>query len=122
MQTGNRIVFVLSLATVFSVCRYRSCKASGVADITRAASFSDLLARCSPSAAITLARASRTADASIAIARCNCTGRRTSFLLLDAMNIYKKKLREAKHCSYISMRSTRTPQGISKLLIKSFIN
>ena len=39
-----------------------------------------LLALCSPSAAITLARASRAASASAAMARCNCCGSRTSFL------------------------------------------
>lgn len=34
---------------------------------------------CSPSAAMTLALASRVASASVAIARCICTGNRTSF-------------------------------------------
>lgn len=34
----------------------------------------------SPSAAMTLARASRAASASAAMARCSCTGRRTSLL------------------------------------------
>ena len=41
-----------------------SCSAAGLSTITSAASFSALLALCSPSAAITFARASRAASAS----------------------------------------------------------
>ena len=44
-----------------------SCSAAGLSTITSAASFSALLALCSPSAAITFARASRAASASINI-------------------------------------------------------
>ena len=57
-----------------------TCSAAGVCVMTSAALASDLDAWCSPSAAITLARASRAASASAAMARCNCCGSRTSFL------------------------------------------
>uniref|UniRef100_A0A1I8IS99 Runt domain-containing protein n=1 Tax=Macrostomum lignano TaxID=282301 RepID=A0A1I8IS99_9PLAT len=68
----------------------RSCRANGDSWMTTAASRSARLAFCSPSAMITFARASLAASASAAIARCSCTGRRTSL---------------------ISTRSTLTPQG-----------
>lgn len=60
----------------------RGCtwRAAGDSLMTSAASLRALEARCSPSAAITLARASRAASASAAMARCSCTGRRTSLL------------------------------------------
>lgn len=61
--------------------------------MTIEASLRALEAFCSPSAAITLARASRAASASAAIARCSCTGRRTSLLhvLKNAiMNDYQR--------------------------------
>ena len=49
--------------------------------------YSARLALCSPSAAITLARASRAASASAAIARCSCTGKRTSLLLIKSRSV-----------------------------------
>uniref|UniRef100_A0A1B0AZ25 Uncharacterized protein n=1 Tax=Glossina palpalis gambiensis TaxID=67801 RepID=A0A1B0AZ25_9MUSC len=58
----------------------RNCSAAGEAPITSEASRKARDAFCSPSAAITLARASRAASASAAMARCNCTGKRTSLL------------------------------------------
>ena len=73
--------------------RYLSCNAAGDWAMTIEASLRALEAFCSPSAAITLARASRAASASAAIARCSCTGRRTSLLhvLKNAiMNDYQR--------------------------------
>jgi len=61
-------------------CRYRSWRAAGDSEMTSEASLSARDAFCSPSAAITFARASRAASASAAIARLSCTGGRTSFL------------------------------------------
>ena len=63
----------------------RTWSAEGLSEMTSAASRRALEAFCSPSAAMTLARASRAASASAAIARCNCTGRRTSLLQLKIM-------------------------------------
>lgn len=80
------MVEFFSDAIVVNVCKYRSCNAVGDCIITSAASFNALIecreenhfdpikefpyldAFCSPSAAITLARASRAASASAAIA------------------------------------------------------
>ena len=50
---GNTIVEFLSAAILLSVCRYLSCRAVPLCEITSAASFKALLALCSPSAAIT---------------------------------------------------------------------
>ena len=61
-------------------CRYLSWRAEGDWSMTEEASFRAREARISPSAAITLARASRDASASAAIARCSCSGRRASLL------------------------------------------
>ena len=81
MGTGNTIVLLFSAEMLFRVWRYLqrclhnvtvhcsstimdrnaadlSCRAAGLSTITSAASLSALLALCSPSAAITLARAS----------------------------------------------------------------
>jgi len=60
--------------------RYLSCRAEGDSSMTFEASLSALEARFSPSAAITLALASREASASAAIALCSCSGRRASLL------------------------------------------
>ena len=54
-------------------------RAAGQSLIISAACLSALLAWCSPSAAITLALASRAASASAAMARWSCSGTRTSF-------------------------------------------
>lgn len=56
--TGNTIVEFFSLAIEFNVCKYRSWRAAGLQAITSAASFKARDALCSPSAAITFARAS----------------------------------------------------------------
>ena len=69
-------VFTLQTLT----CKYLSCSADGDSSITLEASRNAFEARFSPSAAITLALASREASASAAIARCNCSGSRASFL------------------------------------------
>lgn len=96
------IVEFFSAEIVLRVWRYRSWRAAGDSLITSAASLKALLAFCSPSAAITwkqnisfnrswsherhvwlqltFARASLAASASAAIALCNWTGSRTSFL------------------------------------------
>lgn len=50
---GNTIVEFFSAEIVFNVWRYRSWMAAGDCAITSAASFKDLEAFCSPSAAIT---------------------------------------------------------------------
>ena len=60
--------------------RYRNCRAAGDWLMTIAASLRAVEALYSPSAAMTLARASRDASASAAMARCSCTGKRTSLL------------------------------------------
>ena len=57
-----------------------TCNAAGLSAITSEASLSALDDFISPSAAMTLALASRDASASAAIARCNAAGRRTSLL------------------------------------------
>lgn len=80
---GNMMVEFFSAEMLVNVCKYLSCSATGLWLITSAASFNATDARCSPSAATTLARASRVASASVAMALCICTGRRTSFLLIQ---------------------------------------
>lgn len=60
--------------------RYRNCRAAGDWAITMEASLRAVDALNSPSAAMTLARASRDASASAAMARWSWTGKRTSFL------------------------------------------
>ena len=67
-----------------------TCRAAGLSTITSAALLRALLALCSPSAAITLALASRAASASAAMALISWAGTLTSFT---------------------STRSTLTPQG-----------
>jgi len=47
------IVEFFSAATEFNVCKNLNCKAAGESASIVAASFNELLARCSPSAAIT---------------------------------------------------------------------
>jgi hypothetical protein len=76
------MVELRSAAMLFNVCRYLSWSAIGDSLMTLAASLSAHDAFCSPSAATTLARASRVASASVAIDRCNCTGNRTSLLFI----------------------------------------
>ena len=61
-------------------CKYLNWRAEEESLITSEASRSARLAFCSPSAAITLARASRAASASAAMALCSWTGKRTSLL------------------------------------------
>lgn len=80
--TGKTMVEFFSAAIELRVCRYRSCRADGDWLITSAASFKARDARCSPSAAMTLALASLAASASAAMARCSWTGRRTSLLFV----------------------------------------
>jgi hypothetical protein len=58
---GKMIVEFFSLEIVLSVCKYLNWIAAGDSAMMSAASLSDLLAFISPSAAITLARASRVA-------------------------------------------------------------
>ena len=77
---GKTIVEFFSAAIEFKVWRYLNCRAAGDSEMTSAASLSALDAFCSPSAAITLALASRAASASAAIALCIWTGNRTSLL------------------------------------------
>ena len=84
------IVEFFSAAMCVSVCKYLNCKAVEDWLITSAAALSATDAFCSPSAATTLALASRDASASVAIARCICTGNLTSLT---------------------STRSTLTPHG-----------
>ena len=86
---GKIIVEFFSAAMVLNVCRYLSCSATGDSAITLAASFRALEALCSPSAAMTLALASRPASASAAMARCSCTGRRTSLLKYNSRSFKK---------------------------------
>lgn len=69
-----------SIIIIIITCKYLSWRAAGESPITSDASLNALDAFCSPSAAITLARASLDASASAAIALCNCIGNRTSFL------------------------------------------
>ena len=69
---GKMIVEFFSDEMLVKVCKYRNCKAAGESDIISDASFKALEALCSPSAAMTVALASRAASASAAIALCNC--------------------------------------------------
>ena len=66
------IVEFFSAEMFVKVWRYRSCKAAGESESISEASFKDREAFCSPSAAMTLARASLAASASAAIALCSC--------------------------------------------------
>lgn len=59
MGSGNIIVEFFSADIVFSVWRYRSCRAAGDWAITSAASFNALADFCSPSAAITYSNSKR---------------------------------------------------------------
>lgn len=86
---GKTMVEFFSPAMCVRVCRQRSCKAIGDLFIVSAASLSATEAFCSPCAATTLARASRVASASVAIALCNCTGSRTSFLYIIIPIIFR---------------------------------
>ena len=87
--------------------------------MTSAASRRAFEAFCSPSAAITLARASRAASASAAIARCSCTGSRTSLLQVGvhiearSANPLEGNLGIIKIWvfTHISTLSTLTPHG-----------
>lgn len=58
----------------------KTCKAEGLADMISEASLKALEDFISPSAAITLARASRAASASAAMALCKAVGKETSLL------------------------------------------
>lgn len=58
----------------------QTCSAEGLADIISDASFRALDDFISPSAAMTLARASRAASASAAMALCKAVGKETSLL------------------------------------------
>ena len=82
-RRANDTASILVLAphmTLCITCRYLSCKADGDSSMIFDASLSAFEARISPSAAITLARASRDASASAAIARWSCSGNRASLL------------------------------------------
>ena len=89
--TGKTIVEFFSAAMELRVWRYLNWRAEGDWDMTSAACFRARDARCSPSAAMTFARASRAASASAAIARCSWTGRRTSLLLFSGWMVVKKE-------------------------------
>ena len=80
MGKGKTMVELCSVEMALSVCRYRSCSAEVDSSRTSAASFKCFEAFCSPSAATTLARASRAASASAAMALWSCTGTLTSFI------------------------------------------
>src|SRR5439155_7046525 len=75
---GKTIVVDCDEPSSSSVCRYRSCRATGCSSITFAASFRRSDAWNSPSALITFARRSRSASACRAIARCMPAGISTS--------------------------------------------
>ena len=75
---GNTMVLFFSADMWVKVCKYRNCKALGESEITSDASLRALEAFISPSAAITLALASRAASASAAMARCRDCGNLTS--------------------------------------------
>ena len=68
------------MIVVRNTCRYLSCNAAGDSEMISEASLRAPEAFFSPSAAITLALASRAASASAAIARWSCSGSRASFL------------------------------------------
>jgi len=91
------IVEFFSAEICVNVCRYRSWRATGDWAITSAASFNCRDAFCSPSAAMTLARASRLASASAAIDRCIDWGKRTSVLRKLRVN---KKEKEKKNIHF----------------------
>ena len=76
---GNTTVEFLSTAISISVWRFRSWSARGCAIITSEASPSDAAAMASPSAAMIFARFSRSASASLAIARFIPSGSWMSF-------------------------------------------
>ena len=80
MGKGKTMVELCSVEMALSVCRYRSWSAEVDSSRTSAASFKCFEAFCSPSAATTLARASRAASASAAMALWSCTGTLTSFI------------------------------------------
>lgn len=80
MGRGKIIVEFFSADIEFNVCKYRNCRAEDDSAITSEASLRALDAFCSPSAAMTFARASRAASASAAMARCSWTGRRASLI------------------------------------------
>src|SRR6266511_2478340 len=71
---GNTTVVFLSTPISTRLCRLRSCNASGWAIMTSAATPSWSAASASPSAAMILARFSRSASAWRAIARCMLSG------------------------------------------------
>ena len=71
MGTGNMMVEFFSTAMFCRVCRYLSCMEQDDSVKVSAAFLKAFDAFCSPSAAITLALASRVASASAAMARCN---------------------------------------------------
>ena len=77
---GKTMVEFFSALMVLRVCRYLSWRAAGDSFMTSAASLRALEACCSPSAAMTLALASRVDSASAAIDLCIATGRRTSLI------------------------------------------
>jgi hypothetical protein len=106
--SGKITVEFFSAEMLFSVCRYRSCRAPGESCMTSAASFKALEAFISPSAATTLALASREASASAAIALCNDLGRLTS--LLERKMRFTSVISKSGEC-HISTLSTLTPQG-----------
>ena len=76
---GNTTVVFFSTPSSASVCRFRSCRASGCAIIVSDASPRAAAAIDSPSAAIILARFSRSASACRAIARFMLSGNWISF-------------------------------------------
>lgn len=78
---NERYIFIIKNVSHQEKWRiWNTWRAAGLEEMIAAAWASALDDLCSPSAAITLARASRAASASAAMARCSCCGRRTSFL------------------------------------------
>uniref|UniRef100_A0A915JC08 Uncharacterized protein n=1 Tax=Romanomermis culicivorax TaxID=13658 RepID=A0A915JC08_ROMCU len=87
MGTGKMMVELCSAAMLFNACKCRNWMATGDWEITSAASFSARLAFISPSAATTLALASRAASASAAMARRRlCQQFRTVYSVVDVIN------------------------------------
>ncbi|KAI9581915.1 hypothetical protein GQX74_011410 [Glossina fuscipes] len=85
-----------------------TCKAEGLAEIMSEASFKALEDFISPSAAITLARASLAASASAAIALCKAVGKETSLL--------RKERRKSSSFIKISLMTTASTVTVTESL------
>ena len=93
--TGKMIVEFFSAEIDWRVWRYLNCRAAGESIIIWEASLRARADFCSPSAAMTFARASRAASASAAIALCSWIGNLTSFLWWKR-KIYAQKVTRDK--------------------------